>query len=96
MSKFLDNPVKLHLFLPSKRKIWTVVGNNAEYWVDLDLDYCTCKYYYFKTLSGKDKCIHLKKLSNAITENKFDETVFDDSEYPVFLSLLMKDVLKKY
>ncbi|MGD1838632.1 MAG: hypothetical protein ACPKPY_11335 [Nitrososphaeraceae archaeon] len=96
MRKFPTNIVKLHLFLPSKRKLWTVVGNSAEYWVDLDLDYCTCKYYYFKTLSGKDRCIHLRKLSNAIKENKFDKIIFDDSEYQVFLVSLMKDILKKY
>ena len=31
-----EKRVKLHLFEPSQRKIWTVVGTGEEYWIDLD------------------------------------------------------------
>ena len=31
-----EKRVKLHLFEPSKRKIWTVVGKGEEHWVDPD------------------------------------------------------------
>ena len=31
-----EKRVKLHLFEPSKRKIWTIVGKGEEYWLDPD------------------------------------------------------------
>lgn len=48
--------VKLHVFMPSNRRIWTVVGNRHEYWIRPP-DYCTCKDYYFRaravTIEGR-------------------------------------------
>lgn len=87
------NRVKLHVFIPSNRKIWTIVSKNNEYWLDLDLDYCTCKYYFFKTLSGKDNCIHLKILDEGIKTKKYDRIEFKDDEYNDFLISLFKDIL---
>ncbi|HJS65179.1 MAG TPA: hypothetical protein VJ767_10010 [Nitrososphaeraceae archaeon] len=85
--------IKLHIFVPSNRKIWTIVSKNNEYWLDLDLDYCTCKYYFFKTLSGKDSCIHLKSLAEALRLKEYDRIEFQDDEYVGFLTSLLKDVL---
>ena len=85
--------IKLHIFVPSDRKIWTIVTKNNEYWLDLDLDYCTCKYYFFKTLSGKDSCIHLKSLAEALRLKEYDRIEFQDDEYVGFLTSLFKDVL---
>lgn len=85
--------IKLHIFVPSDRKIWTIVTKNNEYWLDLDLDYCTCKYYFFKTLSGKDRCIHLKSLAEALRLEDYDRVEFQDDEYVGFLTSLFKDVL---
>lgn len=85
--------IKLHIFVPSNRKIWTIVSKNNEYWLDLDLDYCTCKYYFFKTLSGKDSCIHLKSLAEALRLKEYDRIEFQDDEYVGFLTSLFKDVL---
>ncbi|MGB9169358.1 MAG: hypothetical protein WCB31_10565 [Nitrososphaeraceae archaeon] len=85
--------IKLHIFVPSDRKIWTIVSKNNEYWLDLDLDYCTCKNYFFKTLSGMDRCIHLKSLAEALTLEDYDRVEFQDDEYVGFLTSLLKDVL---
>lgn len=85
--------IKLHIFVPSDRKIWTIVTKNNEYWLDLELDYCTCKYYFFKTLSGKDRCIHLKSLAEALRLEDYDRVEFQDDEYVGFLTSLLKDVI---
>jgi len=85
--------IKLHIFVPSDRKLWTIVSKNNEYWLDPDLDYCTCKYYFFRTLSGKDRCIHLKSLAEALRLKEYDRIEFQDDEYAGFLTSLLKDVL---
>lgn len=84
--------VKLHLFIPSRKKVWTVVGNN-EYWLDINLNYCSCKYYYYKSLMNTKKCRHLEKLSSAIKDNTYEQTVFNDQEYNMFVIDLLKDIL---
>ena len=95
MTTTIDSSVgiKLHVFLPSNRKIWTIVSKNNEYWLDLDLDYCTCKYYFFRTLSGMDRCIHLKSLYEALKLKEYDTTQYEDDEYIGFLTSLLKDIL---
>ena len=92
---FTNYKLKLHYFTPSKRCLWTIVGRNDEYWLDPELDYCTCKHYYFKTLSGKDKCQHLKILNELIKNKNYDQTDYSDEEYYDFLALLIKDILPK-
>ncbi|MGE0243186.1 MAG: hypothetical protein AB7P56_04595 [Nitrososphaeraceae archaeon] len=87
--------LKLHYFTPSKRHLWTIVGKNDEYWLDPDLDYCSCRHYFFKTLSGKEKCQHLKVLSDLIKNENYDKIEFSDVEYYNFLGLLIKDLLQK-
>ena len=86
--------LKLHYFVPSERKLWTIVGKNNEYWLDPELDYCACKHYYYKTLSGKEKCQHLKSFNELLKNNNYDKIIFSDDEYFNFLSMLIKDILK--
>lgn len=86
--------LKLHYFVPSERKLWTIIGKNNEYWVDPELDYCSCKHYYYKTLSGKEKCQHLKSFNELLKNNLYDKIKFSDDEYFDFLSMLIKDILK--
>jgi predicted nucleic acid-binding Zn finger protein len=86
--------IKLHIFLPSKRRILTVVGRMREYWVDIDLKYCTCKGYYFRSIARDDPCYHLKAAINAAKEGLTDTVVFDDDEYEGFLRALIHDVSK--
>ena len=84
--------VKLHLFEPSKREIWTVVGFGREYWLDPRLKYCSCPGYYFGRLNGKDSCYHLDSLVLAIKENKFETISFCDDEFDAFVAGLISDL----
>ena len=83
--------VKLHIFQPSGRKIWTVVGKDNEHWIDPDLEFCSCKNYYYKTLSDSEICYHLKSVQQAEEKNDFVSIMFDDSEYVGFVSALLTD-----
>ena len=35
----INHTLKLHYFVPSERKLWTIVGKNNEYWLDPELDH---------------------------------------------------------
>jgi predicted nucleic acid-binding Zn finger protein len=83
--------IKQMLFLPSKKKLWTVVGKDSEYWTDPDLGFCSCKDFYFTTLSGGDECYHLKSVRKAIQENRFTTVKFEDGEYLEYLQAIAED-----
>ncbi len=100
-SHLSEKRIKLHLFETSKRKIWTVVGTEKEYWLDPDLDFCSCPGYYFN-----NKCYHLDTLavtmevdkqvieSNGVglAKNKIEIITFTDHEYEDFISGLLSDL----
>ncbi|MBE44954.1 MAG: hypothetical protein CMO16_07255 [Thaumarchaeota archaeon] len=88
----LRKGVKLHLFKPSNRRIWTIVGRNNEYWVDPENNFCSCKDYYFQTLSGKEKCYHLRIIDIAKRKKLIDSIEFSDDEYTIFLKALISDI----
>lgn len=83
--------VKQMLFLPSGKKLWIVVGKDNEYWTDPELGYCSCKDFYFATLSGGDECYHLKSVRKAVEENRFTAMKFADNEYVEFLQAIAED-----
>ncbi len=89
----VEKGVKVHLFKPSKREIWTVVGKDREYWVDPEDNFCSCEDYYFKTLSGKEKCYHLQVINIAREKKLVDIIEFKDEEYDSFLRALINDML---
>ncbi len=100
MSKGLDRiqslvsekRVKLHIFEPTQRKIWTVVGKGEEHWIDPDSNYCSCPGYYFGKLNGKMTCYHLESAQLARNENKVEEIIFSDDEFSDFLRGLISDL----
>ena len=100
MSKGLDRiqslvsekRVKLHIFKPTQRKIWTVVGKGEEHWIDPDSNYCSCPGYYFGKLNGKMTCYHLESAQLARNENKVEEIIFSDDEFSDFLRGLISDL----
>ena len=100
MSKGLDRiqslvsekRVKLHIFEPTQRKIWTVVGKGEEHWIDPDSNYCSCPGYYFGKLNGKMTCYHLESAQLARNENKVEEIIFSDDEFADFLRGLISDL----
>ncbi len=87
-----EKRVKLHLFEPSNRKLWTVVGLKHEYWIDPDLDFCSCPGYYFNKINEKRKCYHLESLEIAKKENKIEIITFSDHEYKDFIAGLLSDI----
>ena len=82
-----EKRIKLHLFEPSKRKIWTVVGADKEYWFDPDLYFCSCPGYYFN-----NECYHLDNFPLARAKNKIELTTFSDDEYKSFITSLLSDL----
>ncbi len=87
-----EKRVKLHVFEPSQREIWTVVGKGKEHWLDPESEFCSCPGYYFGRLSGKKSCYHLESVLLAKKENKLEKIVFSDEEYTEFLAGLISDL----
>ncbi|HEU04844.1 MAG: hypothetical protein V3V83_00065 [Nitrosopumilaceae archaeon] len=87
-----EKRVKLHLFEPSNRKIWTVVGKGKEHWLDPDLEFCSCPSYYFNSSDGKKGCYHLESLMLAQKQNKVELIKFSDEEFGDFISGLISDL----
>ncbi len=85
--------VKLHLFEPSNRKIWTVVGKENEHWLDLDLGYCSCEDYYYNAMEKGKECYHRKAIRVAQEQNLVEIIRFSDSEFGVFMAALVDDIL---
>lgn len=87
-----EKRVKLHLFEPSQRKIWTVVGLGEEHWIDPDGGYCSCPGFYFGKLNGKTTCYHLESVSLARKDDQIEIIIFSDDEFSDFLSGLISDL----
>ena len=87
-----ERRVKLHLFNPSKREIWTVVGKEKEHWIDPASNFCSCSGYYFGMLKNKNPCYHLESIHIAKQENKFETIKFSDEEYDNFISGILADL----
>lgn len=87
-----EKRTKLHVFEPSQRKIWTVVGMGREYWLDPEFDFCSCEGYYFGRLKGKKLCYHLDSIKQAKQENNIETVLFSDDEYPDFLKSLVAEL----
>ncbi len=87
-----EKRVKLHVFEPSNRKIWTVVGKGEEHWLDPEFDYCSCQAYYFGKLKGKKSCYHLESVKIAKEENDIEIVKFSDEEYVDFVKGLILEL----
>jgi len=83
--------VKLHIFLPSGLRFWTVVGNDKEY-IQLPLTLtCCCPGSYFKLIHGQEvSCRHSEALNLAISLHQYDIVIGDDTEISTFLSYLLE------
>ncbi len=87
-----EKRVKLHIFEPSNRKIWTIVGKGKEHWLDPDMDYCSCPGFYFGNISGNKECYHLESVKIAKKENQVETIKFSDDEFSDFVSGLILDI----
>ena len=92
-SSVYSGRVKLHIFEPSKRKIWTIVGNEKEHWLDPDIGFCSCSGYYFSKMSdNKKECYHLESIRLAEKEKKTELIKFSDDEFGDFLKGLISEL----
>lgn len=87
-----EKRVKLHIFEPSMRQIWTVVGMGKEHWLEPDFDFCSCEGYYFGKVRGKKSCYHLESAKLAKQENNVEVVTFSDDEYSDFLKGIIVDL----
>lgn len=87
-----EKRIKLHLFEPSNRKIWTVVGKGKEYWVDPDLEFCSCESFYFNKVAGKHGCYHLDSICISQEKNQYEIIKFDDEEFADFVAGLIAEL----
>ncbi len=86
--------VKRHIFTPSGRTIYTVVGSNADEFIDPDKPYCSCSNFFFRVMSGKaEYCYHLLGYEIAQEAKKIEQVTFSDEEYIHFLRAVIADVL---
>jgi predicted nucleic acid-binding Zn finger protein len=95
MGAALGGCVKEHVFVPSGRRITSVVGSNADEFVDPEKPFCSCESYFYGVLSGKSKlCYHLQSYNLAKELKLVREITFDDDEFDAFLTLLASDVMR--
>lgn len=86
-----EHRVKLHIFEPSKRKIWTIVGAK-EYWIDPERNFCSCPGYYFGSVSERKECYHIEAIKSVQKTGKIETISFADDEYADFVSSLISDM----
>ena len=87
-----EKRVKLHHFVPSNRKIWTVVGKEKEHWLDPDLEFCSCSGFYFGMLKNKKPCYHIESIKISQKEKQYEVVKFSDDEFKNFMSGLINDL----
>jgi predicted nucleic acid-binding Zn finger protein len=91
----LGGCVKRHVFLPSGRHIYTVVGSNADEFIDPEKSFCSCESHFYGVLGAKVKhCYHILSYKIADESQLVREVRFDDEEYDQFMRLLASDVLR--
>ena len=95
MAVVLAGGVKECRFLPSGRKVITVVGRLGDEFVDPGRPYCSCSNFYFRVLGGREEtCYHLLSYKIAETTGRVDVVEFDDDEYGPYLAATVRDVLE--
>ena len=83
--------VKVHVFEPSNRKIWTVVGKR-ERWLNPEAEYCSCPGFYFASTHGRPGCYHLEAARIAAEAGEVERIVFSDDEFYDFVLGLVSDM----
>lgn len=91
----LRGGVKECRFLPSGRKILTVVGSFGDEFVDPLRQYCSCSDFFFShAKGGRDPCYHLLSLRVASGVERVDVIEFSDEEYVPYLVAVVGDVFE--
>jgi len=89
----LSGGVKECRFMPSGMRLFTVVGNLGDEFIDPDRPYCSCSNFFFRVAGGKEEiCYHLLSYKIATRIGKVDVVEFGDEEYPQVLKAVVMDV----
>jgi len=65
-----ENRVKQYVFKPSSRVVWIVVGNERDYLLMPEAEFCPCNDFYFRVLDREvHLCYHLiaQKIASLLT-----------------------------
>lgn len=87
-----EKRIKLHLFEPSMRKVWTIVGANNEHWIYPENDFCSCAGFHFRNLEGKGFCYHLDAVKKAKETGEYETVLFSDDEFDFFIKSFVSDL----
>jgi len=91
----LAGGVKESLFLPSGRKVITVVGRLGDEFIDPSKPYCSCSNFFFRVLGGREEtCYHLLSYRIATETGKVDVVKFSDEEYGGYFAATVRDVFE--
>ena len=91
----LAGGVKESVFLPSGRKVITVVGRLGDELVDPDKPYCSCSNFFFRVAGGREElCYHLLSYRIAVKTGRVAVLEFSDDEYGEYMSAIVKDVFE--
>ena len=91
----LAGGVKESRFLPSGRKLFTVVGRLGDEFIDPRRPYCSCSNFFFRVIGGReDACYHLLSYRIAAKTGHVDVVEFSDEEYDYYLMATVRDVLE--
>lgn len=87
--------VKECRFLPSGRKVFSVVGTMGDEFIDPARPYCSCSNFYFRVSGGREEvCYHLLSYMIASKTGRISIVEFSDDEYGEYLSAIVKDVFE--
>jgi len=91
----LSGGVKEARFLPSGRKVITVVGRLGDEFIDPEKPYCSCSNFFFRVLGGREEtCYHLLSYRIAKKLGRVDVVEFDDEEYGQYFVATVRDVFE--
>ena len=87
--------VKECRFLPSGRKVLSVVGTLGDEFIDPERPYCSCSNFFFRVTGGREElCYHLLSYRIAVRTGRVAVLDFSDDEYGDYLSATVKDVFE--
>lgn len=82
-----------HVFLPSGRELWTVVGRD-EYLILAQELACSCKDSIFKVLRGElfKPCKHVREYLRRLYTNDYDVVKGLDEELVTLIKVISDDI----
>ena len=91
----LAGGVKEARFLPSGRRLVSVVGRLGDEFIDPERPYCSCSNFFFRVVGGREEvCYHLLSYKIASKAGRVDVIEFSDDEYGPYFTATVRDVFE--